>query len=298
MSIDLNQFDSSDAPSSPQSRGPLYFFIASLVVLFVVGIIIFFVFFINQGRNIVEAPSSQTNQEELANPQQSTQPEQNTQPSADPQRQQLLDGTLLRQAASTSSCADPMTDAVAFFDFVLAADSQGQWNADSQKIVTDALALLDKRCDSKKSHLLSVQHALVDPQAPPQINALVTDAAWITRVRPAPDNAEIPTGRFTTGLENIHCSIESDGASCTINNYTWSAPDTCTGKPVTFRIDPSMDQPKRGCLSAIVGETQYPYGTTLASNGYACTVASSGITCWSEFTGHGFELSRQNANQF
>ncbi|QRV02307.1 hypothetical protein JTE88_00650 [Arcanobacterium phocisimile] len=295
MPINLDQFNSADNPTpahQPGSRGPFYFFLASAAIAFAVAIIVIFMMFINQGRNVVETPQKPVALEQS----EKTQP--NTPPAEDPQAPPPIDGSSLDDVISTSTCSDPQSDTLPFFDYVLATDSQQQWNAKTQKVFTDALAKLDEHCAANKTYLLAVQQALVNPQAPPQINALVKDATWITRVRPAPDDAQIPTGRFTTGLRNIHCSMESDGTSCTINNYQWAAPEGCSGKPATLRIDPSMDEPKGGCLTAIVGETEYPYGTTLANNGYACTVESTGVTCWSEFTGHGFELSRERLNQF
>ncbi|QJC21181.1 hypothetical protein [Arcanobacterium buesumense] len=297
MSINLDQFDSANAPeqsSLPIAKGPFYFFLASLGALVVVAIILLFMFVIGQGRNVAETsnPPTASAPSQQAEPQ-TIPPESKPDPAASP-----LDGEQMNNAVTTSSCSDPMADAVPIFDFVLAATSSQQWDETAQKLVTDALATLDRTCRDHIPHLLAVQHALVDPQAPPQINALVKDASWITRQRPVPQGAQTPTGRFTTGLENIHCSIESDGVACTINNYSWQAPSGCSGQPATVRIDPAMNEPLSTCLSRVDAETQYDYGTVLANHGYVCTVESSGITCWSEFTGHGFALSRENLRKF
>ncbi|SDU78057.1 hypothetical protein SAMN04489737_0302 [Arcanobacterium phocae] len=289
MTINFDQFDPADAPPpapATKSKGPVYFFIASLGVLVVVSIIILFTSVIGRGRDLAETPSQPVVS------QKSTEAEP-AEPSNTP-----LDDSALQQAMQSSTCSDPMADATPVFDFVLAATSSNKWNEKTQKIVTNGLATLNRTCRQHVPHLLAVQHALVDPQAPPQLNSLVKDANWISRQHPAPSDAQIPTGRFTTGLRNIHCSIESGGASCTINKYLWPAPAKCEGSPATFRIDASMEEPVGGCTSPVVAETEYEYGTTLANNGYACSVEATGISCWSEFTGHGFELSREKLRKF
>lgn len=41
-----------------------------------------------------------------------------------------------------------------------------------------------------------------------------------------------------------------------------------------------------------------PYGQRLSVNGYTCTSRPAGITCTSDATAHGFEISRETAQLF
>ncbi|ADH91902.1 hypothetical protein [Arcanobacterium haemolyticum] len=310
MTINFDQFtpaDSATPPPSSQnqgqpqpSRAPFYFLVASASILALVAIIVLFMFTIGQGRYIAQAPTAQekshaNSQDKAHSPQAPADPHAPHDPGSDSSK--AVNPAPLQDAVSTSSCDQPNKDTAPFFDYVVAATSAHEWFAPQQKVVTDALATLNQRCRHNVPHLLALQQAFVDPQAPPQMNALVKDAAWITRERPAPATAQAPTGRFTTGLQNIHCSIGADGAACTIHSHHWDA-GGCGAKPTTFTISSISQGPRISCGSPIVAETSYDYGTALANHGYVCSLESVGVSCWSEFTGHGFELSRENFREF
>lgn len=111
-----------------------------------------------------------------------------------------------------------------------------------------------------------------------------------TLQRPAPEGA-ISAAAFTTPAKNIHCRINSDNAECSIYTYSYPSPGQCEGKTATYSV--GHEGPvEAGCTYSVETPEVLDYGTAVAMNGFACTLEQNGVTCWSEASGHGFELAR------
>ncbi|MFP7696681.1 hypothetical protein [Trueperella sp. LYQ143] len=114
--------------------------------------------------------------------------------------------------------------------------------------------------------------------------------------RPAPAGA-LPATLFTTPAQNIMCQINADNVECTIHVYDYPSPGQCEGIAATYGVK-ADGHTYAGCDHHINQAQVYPYKTAVASNGFACTLEESSVTCWEEKTGHGFELKRSAERLF
>lgn len=111
-----------------------------------------------------------------------------------------------------------------------------------------------------------------------------------TPMRPAPSGA-IEASSFTTPAENIHCRINSDNVECSIYTYDYPSPGQCEGLTATYVVG-TEGTVNADCQYAVSVSDVYDYNTAVSLNGFACTLETDGVTCWSVMSGHGFELKR------
>ncbi|MFT3943928.1 MAG: hypothetical protein QM705_08905 [Ancrocorticia sp.] len=143
----------------------------------------------------------------------------------------------------------------------------------------------------------ALREAFSTADLPSKLENLVDSNDWVTLTRPAPAGA-LAQAEFTTGAENIRCRFVDDDVACSIYAYDYPSPPGCEGKTATYRIDPYGDV-SSGCTKSIDTDQVVEYGTSIAQDGYACTLdQSEGVTCWNEVTGTGFQLKRASGDIF
>lgn len=113
-----------------------------------------------------------------------------------------------------------------------------------------------------------------------------------TPARPAPEGA-IEAAAFTTPASNIHCRINDANVECSIYVYDYpSKPASCEGITATYSVG-AEGEASSDCQYFVKTNEVFDYGTVIAKNGFACTLEQNdGITCWSEMSGRGFNLTR------
>lgn len=117
-----------------------------------------------------------------------------------------------------------------------------------------------------------------------------------TPVRPAPEGA-IEATAFTTPASNIHCRINDSNVECSIYAYDYPSPGQCEGITATYSVGVEGEV-DADCQYFVRTNEIYDYGTSVARNGFACTLEQDGVTCWSEMSGHGFNLKRADDTIF
>ncbi|VEI13489.1 hypothetical protein [Trueperella bialowiezensis] len=118
-----------------------------------------------------------------------------------------------------------------------------------------------------------------------------------TPARPAPEGA-IEAASFTTPAQNIHCHITDSNVECSIYVYDYPSPGQCEGITATYSVG-AEGAVNADCQHFVKTSEVYDYGTAIAKNGFACTLErNAGITCWSEMSGHGFNLTRADDTIF
>ncbi|MDO5025294.1 MAG: hypothetical protein Q4E03_02095 [Trueperella sp.] len=264
------------APKHPDNRA-LYFLITSAAILFLAMLALIVSMFIKTGRDVAadNPPATEVEQSvESAN------------------AQLDIATTALMSIRNEDNCF-PDSAAAKITDYAAAALSSNAWDSTAQERVFMALAYLDEICTAEEK--LQIQDSMTAPGVPAQLNSLVTDRTWISAARPIPDNAVHATS-FATPSLNIRCQID-DAAMCTIYTYNFPSPAGCTDQPATFRIG-DTGKAEVDCANAIAADADQPYGTTVAANGFACTIEESGVTCWSELSGKGFQIRREGQRTF
>ncbi|MDP9801075.1 hypothetical protein J2S49_001151 [Arcanobacterium wilhelmae] len=269
-----------------QGKGPLYFLIGAAALLALV-IILVFALVISQGRNLASpeaaAPTTSSHAPTSGSEQSASAPASET--------PQFTPETI----AEKTACDPTSEDATKLSQFVTQAVSNGAWNSETQDAVTKALKSIDAKCP--KSYTVALLGALTDSEMAPQLNALAADGTWITPAKPLPENA-VNVASFTSPAKNIHCALSSDNVRCSINVYNYpSTPASCEGKTQTYTLN-QKGELERGCATAVSSANIVDYGTNVAANGFGCTVAKDGVTCWHALTGKGFTLKRASENLF
>lgn len=118
-----------------------------------------------------------------------------------------------------------------------------------------------------------------------------------TPARPAPAGA-IEATAFTSPAENIHCRINDTNVECSIYAYDYPSPGQCEGITATYSVG-AEGEVDAGCQYFVKTNEVHQYGTVIAKNGFACTLEQhDGVTCWSEMSGHGFNLTRSEDTVF
>lgn len=122
------------------------------------------------------------------------------------------------------------------------------------------------------------------------------------KVRPAPDNA-YRAALFDTPSQNISCELSDYAASCSIaeRSYAQSGQPDCAGR--LFSISVSNEAPSLVCEQSFLGSPgqfvqRVSANQSAASKNYACLVETSGVSCWNQWTGHGFKLAREGYQTF
>lgn len=123
----------------------------------------------------------------------------------------------------------------------------------------------------------------------------VTGTSQTERVRPAPDSA-ISAQLIQSPSLNISCEISSTSASCSIleRNYAEAGLPDCPDRLFSIVVE---QETSLACGSEYLGSvgdsvTTLEYGMTVANDTVACESDTTGMTCWNQWTGHGFKISR------
>lgn len=123
-----------------------------------------------------------------------------------------------------------------------------------------------------------------------------------TKRRPAPADA-FPAQLIDTQTQNIYCQISDERAACSIRERYYSAAGAqdCSGE--LFSITVVDGAPQLACGESFLGAAgQVPQRLApqqyAASGNFACLVETSGVSCWNQWTGHGFKLAREGYQTF
>mgnify|MGYP000897235146 CR=1 FL=1 len=139
-----------------------------------------------------------------------------------------------------------------------------------------------------------------NPSKKPSPSASPTPSPTPTQkiTAPAPANA-VEMSAFTAPSGNITCTLGDDSVTCTIKEHNFTPTDaSCrnsASSPVTWTVkkDGSATSSCGGSFSSSGAQLQY--GSAAKNNSFACTSSEDGIECWSQVTGQGFKMSRDDS---
>ena len=139
-----------------------------------------------------------------------------------------------------------------------------------------------------------------NPSKKPSPSASPTPSPTPTQkiTAPAPANA-VEMSAFTAPSGNITCTLGEDSVTCTIKEHNFTPTDaSCrnsANSPVTWTVkkDGSATSSCGGSFSSSGAQLQY--GSAAKNNSFACTSSEDGIECWSQVTGQGFKMSRDDS---
>ena len=118
---------------------------------------------------------------------------------------------------------------------------------------------------------------------------------------PAPDGA-LNVSEFSSPTGNLQCQFTQNIAGqnfvkCTMWQYDFVPDVACTvpGAPLTYELYAEGSVRKRcSDLDNVADMPAAEYETSMAQNGFACTLESyGGFTCWSEESGQGFQIKKR-----
>ena len=139
-----------------------------------------------------------------------------------------------------------------------------------------------------------------NPSKKPSPSASPTPSPTPTQkiTAPAPANA-VEMSAFTAPSGNITCTLGDDSVTCTIKEHNFTPTDaSCrnsANSPVTWTVkkDGSATSSCGGSFSSSGAQLQY--GSAAKNSSFACTSSEDGIECWSQDTGQGFKMSRDDS---
>ena len=139
-----------------------------------------------------------------------------------------------------------------------------------------------------------------NPSKKPSPSASPTPSPTPTQkiTAPAPANA-VEMSAFTAPSGNITCTLGDDSVTCTIKEHNFTPTDaSCrnsASSPVTWTVkkDGSATSSCGGSFSSSGAQLQY--GSAAKNGSFACTSSEDGIECWSQVTGQGFKMSRDDS---
>ena len=139
-----------------------------------------------------------------------------------------------------------------------------------------------------------------NPSKKPSPSASPTPSPTPTQkiTAPAPAHA-VEMSAFTAPSGNITCTLGDDSVTCTIKEHNFTPTDaSCrnsANSPVTWTVkkDGSATSSCGGSFSSSGAQLQY--GSAAKNSSFACTSSEDGIECWSQVTGQGFKMSRDDS---
>ena len=139
-----------------------------------------------------------------------------------------------------------------------------------------------------------------NPSKKPSPSASPTPSPTPTQkiTAPAPANA-VEMSAFTAPSGNITCTLGDDSVTCTIKEHNFTPTDaSCrnsANSPVTWTVkkDGSATSSCGGSFSSSGAQLQY--GSAAKNSSFACTSSENGVECWSQITGQGFKVSRDDS---
>ncbi|WP_194949770.1 hypothetical protein [Actinomyces trachealis] len=213
-------------------------------------------------------------------------------------------------AASTAvSSATPMEPAIggASVGATEAAASAGPSEGSSAALPQEAASALAPTQPPAQPPAQAPAQAQAPEQGQPPAQAQAPVAPpnqWYgsTKLNPAPASAYRAT-LMDTETQNISCEISETSVSCSIaqRNYSSIGQPDCSGD--LFSITLSSGYPSLACGQAFLGSPgqhvqRVGYGEYAASNNYACLAEVDGVSCWNQWTGHGFKIAREGYTTF
>jgi len=121
-----------------------------------------------------------------------------------------------------------------------------------------------------------------------------------------PAIAAAPNPFFESPSRNIGCVIIDATARCDIGVRSWSPPKRPSTCPQIVDFGQGIELARHGparfvCAGDTAMEPHAPilaYGREVTRQGLRCSSATTGITCRSTLSGHGFFISRQSYRLF
>jgi hypothetical protein len=273
-------------PNVSVSRRPFYFLVFAAVVLLVVVMSVFYIKVIRAGQQAANPGEH----EDSVVTESSDAP--STSPRSDDSSELSSTRAKLTSLVENPACSDPSSDAEVFISFAKASENAGE---SASATISDALSKVGASCDSE--YAIDLRYRLINTDNPSELVTQAEKTSWITPASPAPDDA-IEASEFTTPANNIRCIIADDNVSCSIYVYDYPSPDGCEGKTATYHVG-SIGDVTADCNSELNTSVTLDYDTTIKHNGFACSISKSeGVTCWSEVSGHGFQLRRASDRTF
>ncbi len=193
------------------------------------------------------------------------------------------DAATIDTIVNDSDCSSAVGDAAA----LSASVSRGK---PSMGAFSAGLNTLSGTCGAE--YTIALQTALSQQQLTSDFAGVAASQDWYELAKPAPSGA-LEVYSFTSKRNKIRCQIYEDNVSCTsyIFDYPSVTPE-CEGTPETYTIYHAGDV-EIECLSWMEASTIVEYDSSVAANGFACTIEPhAGFTCWSELSGHGFNLTQ------
>ncbi|MCR2052807.1 hypothetical protein NSA19_08115 [Actinomyces bowdenii] len=118
---------------------------------------------------------------------------------------------------------------------------------------------------------------------------------------PAPVDA-ISADLIQSPSLNISCEIGTDSVSCSIAEryYAENGQEDCDASLFSLTTTESTALACGEEFIGVEGQQVHTleYGTSAANDTYACSSEETGMTCWNQWTGHGFTLNRTSYETF
>jgi len=275
--------------TKPPSRAPLNFLIFAGVVLVIVIMAIFIFRVFRMGQDIATSDGSDSISSlstPSANPSSAS-----SAPTDAATGDQISEARAAVVALSTDPTCTDVTDATSPI-IMLASLSN---DSSDENTITNALSALSEKCGA--DFTIALQDGLTTDSVPTAVRTLASDTSWWHLQKAAPDGA-VNVTNFTTQANNIRCVFGDDDVACSIYVYDYVSPTGCEGRTATYTLGRSGDV-LADCQSELNATTVLDYGATVEHNGFACTLdQSAGIECWSELSGHGFQLRRASGTTY
>lgn len=195
------------------------------------------------------------------------------------------------------TCDSAETDTNALAELVTVSEQNGGLGDDDRQLIVDTLNKIDDSCP--KDFTLDVANRVSGAGVPLALAQISDEADWVTKARPAPDGAR-PLTDFNTDSLNIHCTMDSTQAACSIYTYTFpSVPESCETYTQTYTVGEASDTNEL-CSWRIQSSNNRNANAVYANDTFACEVTGGGSTveCWSQLSGKGFTVNRNSGTTF
>ena len=104
---------------------------------------------------------------------------------------------------------------------------------------------------------------------------------------------------FTAPSGNIACTLGEESVSCVINEHSFIPTDaSCNDSAdLPFTVTVGKEGQASGSCGAPFASSgaSLSYGAAAKNDTFACVSTEASIECWSQVTGQGFSLSRDDA---
>jgi len=193
-------------------------------------------------------------------------------------------------------CENAQHAAELMSDLVTASTAAGGLADDDRRLIVDTLNKIDDDCS--KDFAIALEGYVTSAGMAIELAQISDESDWLSMARPAPDGAQALT-QFSTDNRNIHCTLETGRAACSIYTYTFpSVPSSCETYTQTYVVQEASDADAL-CDWRLQADNPVT-GGAFANESFACEVRDGGTTveCWSQLTGKGFEVNRSSGRTF